>query len=228
MTSIKALGMVCPIFLFAACATPTAEVKPAATLAELPHPDAIAGINWKVEDTCVTEYRFGFKRSVHTAVVTDVANGRATFSDTADDGSVRVVVYEGLDGDRLAKRVAFSNGQQSELVPPMKWLNFPLQPGTAWTDQVVAKGQTFQLNLSAKFGAMPWETVTVAAGQFAAVKVVAEETYTAGRNNKGQSFTGNGTVVFWIAPDVKCAVKGQYKNSFGDKTTSQLLSYSSR
>ena len=87
------------------------------------------------------------------------------------------------------------------------------------------KGQTFQLDLTAKFTAGPWETVAVAAGQFAAVKVVADETYAAGRNNKGESFTGSGTHTYWLAPNVKCPVKREFKNSFGDKSTMQLLSY---
>jgi hypothetical protein len=225
MTSIKVWGSTLSLAaLLAGCATSPTETTPAPQ-AMPPHPDAIAGIDWKVGDTCVNEYRFGAKRSVHTAVVTDVTNGRTTFSDAADDGSMRVVVYEGTGGERVAKRVALSDGQQIEFAPPMKWLDFPLKPGSAWTHEGSVKGQTFQLTLSAKFQAMSWETVSVPAGQFTTVKVVSDETYTAGRNNKGESFTGGGTVTYWIAPDVKCAIKWQYKNTFDAKTTVQLLSH---
>ena len=63
------------------------------------------------------------------------------------------------------------------------------------------------------------------AAQFATVKVVSQETYAAGRNNKGESFTGSGTVTYWMAPDVKCPIRLEYKNSFGARTTVQLLSY---
>jgi hypothetical protein len=211
--------------VFTACTTPTNEVKLTAAQRELLHPDAIAGTSWKLGDSCVTETNLGTKRSVYTVVVTDVSDGRTTLSDATDDGSVRVVVYEGTDGDRVVKRISIGDGQQIEFTPPMKWLNFPLKPGSTWTDQTKVKGQTFQLDLNAKYEAMPWETVTVLAGQFAAVKVVSEETYTAGRNNKGESFTGSGTYTYWMAPDVKCVVKGQYKNTFGRRTTMQLLSY---
>lgn len=211
--------------LLVACASQQTDPGPTAAAVTPPHPDEITGIKWKVGDTCVTEYRFGYKRVVHTAVVTDVTSERTILSDTADDGSSRVIVYEGADGGIVAKKVAVSNGEQIEFAPPMKWLTFPLKPGLTWTDQSVVKGQTFQLNLSTKFEARTWEAITVPAGQFAAVKVTADETYTAGRNRKGESFTGGGTVTYWMAPDSKCPVKWQYKNTFGDKTTMQLLSY---
>ena len=180
--------------LVAACATPTNEVKPTAAQVELPHPDAIAGITWKVGDTCVTEYKYGYKRIVHTAVVTDVAGERVTLSDRADNGSVRVVVFEGPGGDHVVRRAAVSDGQQMEFTPPGKWLDFPLKTGSAWTSESMLKGETFQLNLVAKANAMSWETVSVPAGQFAAVKIVSAETYTAGRNFKGESFSGSGTL----------------------------------
>jgi hypothetical protein len=61
--------------LIAGCSTPGEEVKPATPQTELPHPEAIAGYSWKVGDTCVTEYKFGFKKVIHTAVVTDIAGG---------------------------------------------------------------------------------------------------------------------------------------------------------
>jgi hypothetical protein len=211
--------------LIAGCSTPGDEVKPATPQTELPHPEAIAGYSWKVGDTCVTEYKFGFKRVVHTAAVTDVSGGRTTLSDTADDGSSRVIVLEGASGDKLTKSVAASTGEQIEFQPPLQRLTFPLKPSMTWPGHSVVTGQTFTLTLDVKTDVMPWETVTVPAGQFAAVKVVGNETYSAGRNNKGGSFTGTGTHTIWLTPDVKCIVQGVYKNSFGAKTTYRLLSF---
>jgi hypothetical protein len=139
------------------------------------------------------------------------------FSDTADDGSARVIINEGTDSDHAVKGIALANGQQLEFTPSFRWVSFPLKPGGAWMDQVHLKRQTFELDLASKFTAGPWETVAVPAGQFAAVKVVAEETYAAGRNNKGESFTGSGTHIYWLAPNVKCPVKREFKNSFGKR-----------
>ena len=94
-----------------------------------------------------------------------------------------------------------------------------------WPGDSVVTGQTFTLTLDVKYDVTPWEAVTVPAGQFAALKIVANETYSAGRNNKGGSFTGTGTHTIWLTPDVKCIVQGVYKNSFGAKTTYRLLSF---
>ena len=136
-----------------------------------------------------------------------------------------MIIYEGVDSDHAVKGVALSNGQQLEFTPPFQWVSFALKPGAAWMSQGHLKGQTFQLDLTSKFMAGPWETVRVPVGQFAAVKVVADETYAAGRNNKGESFNGSGTHTYWLAPNVKCPVKREFKSSFGDKSTMQLLSY---
>ena len=211
--------------LIAGCTTPGGEVKPATPQTELPHPEAIAGYSWKVGDTCVTEYKFGFKRVVHTAVVTDVSGGRTTLSDTADDGSSHVIVLEGAGGDKLTKSVAASNGEQIDFQPPIQRLTFPLKPGMTRPGHSVVTGQTFTLTLDVKYDVTPWETVTVPAGQFAALKIVGNETYSAGRNSKGESFTGTGTHTIWLTPDVSCIVQGQYKSSFGAKTTYRLLSF---
>jgi len=129
--------------LIAGCSTPGEEVKPATPQTELPHPEAIAGYSWKVGDTCVTEYKFGFKKVIHTAVVTDIAGGRTTLSDTADDGSSRVIVLEGASGDKLTKAVAASTGEQIEFQPPIQRLTFPLKPGDMWPGHSVVTGQTF-------------------------------------------------------------------------------------
>jgi hypothetical protein len=212
--------------LLAACGgAPTSDTTPSADQTALPHPDALAGINWKVGDTCVTEYKFGFKKVVHTAVVTDTSGGHTTLSDTADDGSSRVIVFEGADSDKLAKSLSASDGQQIEFQPPLQRFTFPLKPGDRWPGHSVVTGQTFQLTLDVKSDVMPWETVTVPAGQFAAIKVVGNETYSAGRNNKGESFTGTGTHTVWLTPAAKCLVQGVYKSSFGAKTTYRLLSF---
>lgn len=227
MARIEALVLSCAAAaLLSACGSaPTSEAKPAAPQTELPHPDVLAGTPWKAGDTCVTEYKFGLKKVVHTAVVTDTSGGRTTFSDTADDGSSRVIVFEGPNGDRLVKAVGASDGQQLEFQPPLQRLTFPLKPGDGWLGHSVVIGQTFQLTLDVKTDVLPWETVSVPAGQFAAVKVVGNETYSAGRNSKGESFTGTGTHTIWLTPDAKCIVQGLYKSSFGAKTTYRLLSF---
>jgi hypothetical protein len=201
---------VLPFLVFlAACSTQTPDENKTSAMREVPHPDAIAAVQWKIGDTCVNEYVIGLKKSVHTAVVTDVSNGRITFSDTADDGSVRVIIYEGTDSDHTVKGVSVANGQQLEFTPSFQWASFPLKPGAAWTSKSYLKGQTFQLDLTSKFTVAPWETVAVPAG----------------RSNKGGSFDGSGTHTYWMAPDVKCPVKRQFKDSFGDRATMQLLSY---
>ena len=64
--NIKIVLSLSPVILFAACSTPAPDANKTSALPEVPHPDAIAAIQWKIGDTCVNEYRFGFKKSVHT------------------------------------------------------------------------------------------------------------------------------------------------------------------
>lgn len=35
----------------------------------------------------------------------------------------------------------------------------------------------------------------------------------------------SGTSNYWVAPEVKCVVKREYRNSLGARTTGQLVSY---
>jgi hypothetical protein len=218
--------------LFSACATNAPQTS-ATQMAAISQPD------WKVGDVCVHEYRFSPPghtqvfamekfggKVVDTETVTDVAGGRITISDKGDDGSAAEIVMED-GGAHMLKRRAMGDGQQVEFEPASKWLEFPLEPGKTWAEKTAVKGKTFLItDFDASYKALGWEKIKVPAGEFNAIKVVANESY-AGHSTtgKGESFQGTGTRTYWMSPETKCIVKGDFRSSFGHWTTVQLLSH---
>jgi hypothetical protein len=206
-------------------ATQRAEVFGAEGTAKVafPHPDSIRGFDWQVGDVCTYQVQYGSRKSVHTQTVSDVSAGRITFADKGNDGSGGYIVLE-QNGARLRNWISQANGQQLAFDPALAWLSLPLRPANTWAVQTAMIGETFQADTTATFRVGDWEKVRVPAGEFVSLKVTATLSYIL-INNQGQRNTGTGTWVYWVATGTNCLVKHEYGDSFGDKSSRQLLSF---
>jgi hypothetical protein len=189
-----------------------------------PHPDSIQGFDWKAGDVCTYQFQYGSRKpSVHTQTVSDVSAGRVTIADKGDDGSNGSVILE-QSGASVRNWISQANGQQLVFDPALAWLSLPLRPGNAWAVQLTMSGETFQAGTTVTFRTWNWEKVRVPAGEFVSLKVIATLSYIL-MNNEGQTNRGTGTWTYWIASGTNCLVRHEYSDSFGDKSSRQLLSF---
>jgi len=226
MLRLSLISLVSVVAL-AACATATDQPSGGSTAEKVATAGsastAIEAPDYKQGDTCTFQISQNGRKVVATETITQVADGRVTVALVGDDGSQREIL---VDRDRVAKSVSLVDGQQLRFEPPSKWIDLPLQPGSAWTDSKVVIGETFRADNKAHVQATGWETVRVPAGEFRALKVVFKETFQ-GQTTKGEKFNGSGQFTYWIAPGVKCLLKQEYRNSFGESGSSQLVAYRS-
>lgn len=150
---------------------------------------------------------------------------KVTFRNVKSD-LVRMLEY-----DRQWNLIAFRgpSGEGYEYQPPIKYYDFPLKPGKRWsgvsTERNLKTGDLREHRVSGEV--VGWETVTVPAGTFRAVKVMLA---TEVKDLKtGQVTPGSDTS--WFAPAVKRSVKSEMSSrnlqeARDDFQTVQLLSTS--
>ena len=189
-----------------------------------PHPASIGGPDWKVGDVCTYQFQYGSRKpSVHTQTVSEVSAGRVTLADKGNDGSGGNIVLE-QGGARLRNWISQADAQRVVFDTALAWVSLPLQPGNTWAVQTAMIGETFQADTTATFRAGDWEKVRVPAGEFVSLKVTATLSLVV-VNNQGQRNTGTGTWVYWVTSGTNCMVKQEYGDSFGDKSSRELLSF---
>ncbi len=98
-------------------------------------------------------------------------------------------------------------GEGFDYSPPVKYYDFPLYPGKRWsgtsTERNIKTGQVREHTINAEVGG--WETITVPAGTFRAIKVMI-------RNAVKDLQTGqvkSGSDISWYAPLAKRSVKSE-------------------
>ncbi len=121
----------------------------------------------------------------------------------------------------LATRNA--DGSGLDYSPPLKYYDFPLFPGKTWqqttTETNTKTGATRIHTVSGVVGA--WETVSVPAGTFRAIKVSLQtELFDP---NTGERIPG--TDVSWYVPEVRRSVKSLTSGKGGSRRLIQLLRY---
>ncbi len=92
---------------------------------------------------------------------------------------------------------------------------FPLQPGKTWRGIVDLNttrqpGQTGRADLEGRV--VGWESVTVPAGNFTALKIELKGRYLGSSIVDGYSFSGWIEDTLWYAPEVRNAVRYEYKD----------------
>ena len=119
------------------------------------------------------------------------------------------------------------DGESLEYTPPLKYFEFPLYPGKEWaqtsieTNSKTANKRSFTLR--AKVG--EWETVTVPAGTFNAIKIIISTELL----DQASGFKSTGTDISWYVPELRKSVKSetfsQKQDGSEDKQVIQLVKY---
>ena len=134
-----------------------------------------------------------------------------TILSSQDERRRNSVTYEFVDAATLAFYDPKAEGRH---VP----LQFPLYPGKTWSFQYEYHPQPL-LDLKIEQSAVveAWESVTVPAGTFRALKVVHHGKYAASLME--YSWPGRISETYWYAPDAKRVVKMEYRDTqYGGST----------
>lgn len=96
-------------------------------------------------------------------------------------------------------------------------LRFPLNPGKSWDFSYTAKVKMNTIRVTQRALVIGWETVTVPAGSFRALRVEHRGTYAATDNT--YHWSGRIRETYWYAPKAQRVVKREYHDTKGDGTT---------
>ena len=208
----------------AACAT-TSDQPPASSAAANPPSTVLAAAPAVARgDTMSYVYsRRGVKDQPLTQKVVQVRDSAIELAISTPDRDYTAL----LERDTLAftKYMCLSNGQQCNFAPAVTWLRFPLSVGQEWRSEFDVAGETFDSHVIVDWKVAGMERVKVKGGEFDAYKLTASGSIS-GRTKAGSPFTGTESSTCWSAPAARMfCVKYAYKNSFGENTRLELVSY---
>ncbi len=121
--------------------------------------------------------------------------------------------------------MCISNGQQCSFTPGVKFADFPLEKGKKWVTTFAVKGESFTADVTQERQVDKIEKVKVPGGEFEAAKVSFSGSIK-GADAKGKPFSGKEDGTDWVAfvNGKTMVVKTVYRNSFGEKSTHELIS----
>lgn len=136
-----------------------------------------------------------------------------------DEAGIHVDIKRAASGALLTKQLYSPEMNPVErgsmhFAPSFARFAFPLAPGKEWSSDVTGNnpklGKNWRYHIKGKV--LDWEKVRVPAGEFDALKVVVEATYSA-----EDSFTKNGsgqlTETVWFVPELNNFVKLDYRDT---------------
>jgi hypothetical protein len=126
---------------------------------------------------------------------------------------------------QVSQGICLSNGQPCSFTPPLQILELPVEKGRKWNGQYTVKGETFTAEVAAERKLDKVEKIKVAAGEFEAFRVSSSGRIK-GTDTKGNAFSGKEEGREWYAliNGKMVPVRLEYRNSFGEKYTRDLLS----
>ncbi len=127
----------------------------------------------------------------------------------------------------LTKALSIASGVPCTYDPGAELLQFPLEKGKKWANKFSIKGPDFSAQVEGERVVEGVEKVKVPAGEFEAYRVGYTSRYR-GSTSKGFAFNGKDDSTIWyaISNGKLVAVKQEYKNSGGEKSTRELAAIS--
>jgi hypothetical protein len=125
-----------------------------------------------------------------------------------------------------SKGICFPNGQGCEYSPAFLRVDLPLETGKTWSGKMTITGEAFVGAVDYQKKVDGAETITTPAGQFDTYKVSASGRLNGKLKAGGTPFSGSESYAGWWASigGKAVVVKAEYKNTFGETVTRELVS----
>ena len=181
-------------------------------------PERVVGPSVRVGDTWMYNTLNGWTGGLEYISVNTVKEvtpkGIAIESASLDRSSVSTVSRTtGFNVTRIA-----SPSSTKRFDPFYPNFSFPLQVGKSWRGDVTLSDSSKSGETQARFTgtAVRWESVTVPAGTFIALRVELRGTYVG--DVGGSIVTGTIEDTLWYSPEIRNAVRAEYKDTYGSGT----------
>jgi len=181
--------------------------------------------NWEVGDKLTYTYTFADWSAHVVEQVVEVTEAEVRTTQNIGDVQRHEGAYSTADMSRM-KGVCLANGEQCEFSPGEAWVRFPLEKGKSWSSSMAVTGDTFYSETSQERKVLAVEKVTTAAGEFQAYKVSSTGRIKVRRKSGEGPWEGTESATYWWT-----AIKGklvllkqEYQNSFGARSSRELLS----
>ncbi len=124
------------------------------------------------------------------------------------------------------KGICEPNGQACTFSPAWVWVDFPLEKGKTWSATSIVTGDTFISEVAYQYKVEGVEKITTPAGQFDAYRISGSERITSRSKGGAGPWYGTSSFTDWVASingKVR-VIKSEYRNTFGEVYTRELMS----
>jgi len=177
----------------------------------------------EVGDKIVVNWVLNNKAQQITLEVVAVTDSEIRESQKVGDKTFDLVLLRSNLG--ITQGMCESNGQSCNFSPALAWVVFPLEKGKKWEGTTTVAGQTFTAEVAYERKVEAIEKVKTPAGEYEGFRI-----YFTGRirsrDSKGASLTGKEDGRLWVGliSGKPVPLKSEYRNSFGEKVTTELVS----
>ena len=177
----------------------------------------------EVGDKIVRNWVLNNKAQQITQEVVAVTDTEIQESQKVGDKTFDLVLLRSNLG--VTKAMCESNGQPCAFAPPLEWAVFPLEKGKKWEGTTTVTGQTFTAEVVYERKVEAIEKVKTPAGEYEGFRIYFSGRIK-GKDSKGASFSGkeDGRVWVGLISGKPVPLKSEYRNSFGEKFTTELIS----
>lgn len=171
---------------------------PAAATRQATTPALRVGDSWVTDVVDHQDARLNYRSE---RIVQSIDGGRVVTSvRTLKNNYTRTIEYDGQWGV-LAIRLA--NGATTTYAPALPYLQFPVSPGQRWQARIAeTRADGTQRVHEVRAVVEEWESVSVPAGQFDALRIVLNDDI-----SEGGVLVSQGQDVSWYVPEVRRSVK---------------------
>ncbi|MBX9961948.1 MAG: hypothetical protein K2Y35_02750 [Burkholderiales bacterium] len=179
--------------------------------------------NWEVGDKLTFNWVLSGKAQRMLEETVDVTETETKITYKVGDRS-----YDAMLSNKdmsYPKGICLSNGQACEFSPAYVWVTFPLEKGRKWSGTMKVTGETFISEVAYERTVEGIEKIKTAAGQFEAYRVSGSGRIKATDKNGTSPSTGKESNTDWFATinGKLVPVKTEYKNSYGERFTRELV-----
>jgi len=180
--------------------------------------------NWDVGDKLTYTYVLKGQSLRAVEEVVDVTDTEVRSTQRIGDRTYDAA-YSTADMSRL-RGICIANSESCQFAPGETWVKFPLEKGKTWSNTMTVTGQTFISETAQERKVEGVEKVKTPAGEFQAYRVSSTgRIKSRGRSGEGPWEGTESSTYWWAVIKGKLVlVKQEYQNSFGSRSSRELLS----